>query len=532
MTESPVESGTDWHLPTHPQRPNTTPSIVRDSPTHAELKSFCELLEKWAGLKPFSSPAQLKAREALLIQLTREHGFASIGEMIDRLRSDPIGPLAWRVLGRATVGETHFFRHPAQFAELQGKILPELIEARAGTTRTLEIWSAGCSTGEEVYSLAIVLHRLLKFRPEWRISLVGSDLSLESLECARLGRYSHWSFRSTSSFEATRFFRRLGDLFVIEPGLRRVVRLAHHNLISGAPPPMPLEAGKIDLIVCRNVLIYFSRRAIERVLHQFEEALAPDGVFLPGPSEAPFITDLGIFQEKVSGQVTFYVKKGCTERRSLPFHSDQKPSCSTIGPGTQKAAPSDGGPEIPSSCDSLRPSPTRPTTTPARSVETVNLPPNSPPCPPGGPPSSESSTVGREQLLKKAWHAANQGELTRCLDLVAGAIALCPLDPEAHLLKGLILQDLGKTTEAIATLQRCVFLRWDLVLAHFYLGRLLLRTGDRKRGASHLRTVRALASCRAPDEPVLYSDDLTCGRLVEQVENLAPDDLNRRKETA
>jgi chemotaxis methyl-accepting protein methylase len=178
-----------------------------------------------------------------------------------------------------TVGETYFLRDPAQIAALRETILPDILMRRAAERR-VRMWSAGCSTGEEPYTLAILL--LEKHLADWDVLLVGTDVNRESLRVAREGRYPAWSFRATPAYVRDRYFEPVNTGWrVIEP-IRRMTRFAWTNL--GAESLMPPSAD-LDLVVCRNVTIYFDQPATQRLYGRLVDSLAPGGWLMLAPSD-------------------------------------------------------------------------------------------------------------------------------------------------------------------------------------------------------------------------------------------------------
>jgi chemotaxis protein methyltransferase CheR len=178
-----------------------------------------------------------------------------------------------------TVGETYFLRDPAHIAALRETILPDILTRRTAERR-IRMWSAGCSTGEEPYTLAILL--LEKHLADWDVLLVGTDVNRESLRVAREGRYPAWSFRATPEYVRDRYFEPADTGWrVIEP-IRRMTRFAWTNL--GAEAMLPPSAD-IDLVVCRNVTIYFDQLATQRLYRGLIDSLAPGGWLMLGPSD-------------------------------------------------------------------------------------------------------------------------------------------------------------------------------------------------------------------------------------------------------
>lgn len=181
-----------------------------------------------------------------------------------------------------TVGETYFFRDPSQISALRDTVLPELIDRRT-PERRLRMWSAGCSTGEELYTLAmLILDQGLPHDPAWDVLLVGTDVNRESLRLAREGRYAARSFRATPDETRERYFNAMDhDWRPIEP-IRRMTHFAWTNLGADQLIPPALE---LDLIMCRNVTIYFDDVATQRLYATLIRALSLGGWLLLGPSD-------------------------------------------------------------------------------------------------------------------------------------------------------------------------------------------------------------------------------------------------------
>jgi chemotaxis methyl-accepting protein methylase len=179
-----------------------------------------------------------------------------------------------------TVGETYFLRDPAQVAALRQVILPEILERRLGDRR-IRVWSAGCSTGEEPYTLAILLHEQT-ILDDWGVLLVGTDVNRESLRIAREATYPAWSFRATSEQFRQRYFEPVGMNWRLTDSVRRMVRFGWSNL---AADPLTPPSADFDLIACRNVTIYFDEAATQRLYRTLVAALAPGGWLVLGPSD-------------------------------------------------------------------------------------------------------------------------------------------------------------------------------------------------------------------------------------------------------
>ncbi|MFZ2855878.1 MAG: protein-glutamate O-methyltransferase CheR, partial [Rhodocyclaceae bacterium] len=186
-----------------------------------------------------------------------------------------------------TVGETYFYREPALFAALEQQILPPLIAARRAGSRSLRLWSAGCCTGEEAYTLAILLHRLLPDLDQWRISILATDINPRFLAQAQSGTYREWSFRNTPAWFKERYFTPgENGSYRLLPAIRRLVRFAYLNLVDDVYPTLESDTNGIDLVLCRNVLMYFEAQGIRAVLHKLRRALTPDGWLVLSATES------------------------------------------------------------------------------------------------------------------------------------------------------------------------------------------------------------------------------------------------------
>ncbi|MEQ8221904.1 MAG: CheR family methyltransferase, partial [Candidatus Eremiobacterota bacterium] len=183
-----------------------------------------------------------------------------------------------------TVGETYFFRDRRIFGVLEEKILPLLIEHGEKRGKYLKIWSAGCSTGEEPYSIAICVHKIISHIREWNIKIMGTDINTVSLEKAGRGIYTDWSFRETPPSFKEKYFDKINDhSFSIKSDIKKTVTFSCLNLAEDVYPDM---VHNTDIIFCRNVLMYFSHEIREKIISRFYDALVQGGWFFISPSEA------------------------------------------------------------------------------------------------------------------------------------------------------------------------------------------------------------------------------------------------------
>ena len=216
--------------------------------------------------------------------VARDHGLTTVSELVDKLRTRELtSALHDQVVDALTTNETTFFRDYNPWESLRTLVMPELL-ARKERTRTLAIWSAGCSSGQEPYSIAMSIREHFPELLTWQLSILGTDISGSVLDRARAGRYGQLEVnRGLPAHLLVRHFTRAGMEWEIEEPIRRMVRFEHHNL-NDAWPSMP----PFDLVLMRNVMIYFETEAKRRVLTKMHGQLAPHGYLLLGASETTY----------------------------------------------------------------------------------------------------------------------------------------------------------------------------------------------------------------------------------------------------
>jgi chemotaxis protein methyltransferase CheR len=243
--------------------------------------------------------------EARLRPVMRRHELTGMAELAARLRANPEPALADAVIEAMTTNETSWFRDVHPFEAIRTGILPELIAARAGT-RQLRVWSAACSTGQELYSLAMMLDMQFPELQVWDVALHGTDINLEVLEQARAARYSALEVnRGLPAPYLARYAERDGAAYVLAERIRGRAVFSKLNFI-GAWPVLP----RFDLVLCRNVLIYFDIEVRAHIVRRIRDNLAPGGFLVLGSSETS-LAGVDGFARVVFGRTTVYRKEAC-----------------------------------------------------------------------------------------------------------------------------------------------------------------------------------------------------------------------------
>lgn len=260
----------------------------------ASSRILAELLEARTGQE--LAPSRRWRIGSALSAIYREEGLAGPDDLIARLGRAPDTALARRVVEALLNNETYFFRDRAMFDQLADQVLPDLAERR-GSTRRLSIWSVGCSTGQEALSLAMLVLEDPRWR-NWTIDILGTDVSETVVETARSGCYSQFQIqRGLGVAQMLRWFSDGPNGWQAITELRRRVRFEVHNLLT--PPP---AGSRFDLILCRNVLLYFEGPNRARAFERMASALTSDGRLMLGAGETVIgQTDLFTPDSKLTG---------------------------------------------------------------------------------------------------------------------------------------------------------------------------------------------------------------------------------------
>jgi chemotaxis protein methyltransferase CheR len=224
--------------------------------------------------------------ESRLTPLAKRHGMRGVSELVAQLRSGPQNGLHTEVVEAMTTNETSFFRDINPFAAMERMVIPELVKARAAS-RSMAIWSAACSSGQEPYSLAMLIRHQFPHLSGWNVRIVASDISAEMLGRAAAGRYTQLEVnRGLPVPLLVKYFRRDGAAWQITDEIRQMIEFRAMNLVQswGAMPPL-------DVVFLRNVLIYFDVETKRRILARVRQVLRPDGYLFLGAAETTINID-------------------------------------------------------------------------------------------------------------------------------------------------------------------------------------------------------------------------------------------------
>jgi len=462
-----------------------------------------------------------------------EFGFADRERCVEWVLSGALTrPQLHALASHLTVGETYFFRERKTFDALSNVILPELIGRRRGREQRLRLWSAACCTGEEAYSLAILLQQLLPDWREWNVTILATDINERFLHKAATGVYGEWSFRDCNAPFKERHFSRTPDgRYQVAAQIRSWVTFAQLNLAEDRFPSLSTDTNAMDVILCRNLLLYFTPSHAHELVDKLYNALVDEGWLAVSPSECSQTLFSRFVTVNFPGAVV-YRKGGVEERRSLaratplpqglatgePFATPrgllEEPRVATTAAVTAEI-PAAGLQEASAGLAGLPAALVHAehAFSEGRYAEAVDT----------LLPAFASSAIGRGprafSLMARAY--ANQGKLTEALQWTSRWIDADRIEPAAYYLHAMILQEQGEWLGARRALQSAVYLQPDFALAHFALGNLARADARAAEASRHFANALRSLRQRSPDEPLPDSDGITVGRLMQTITALA-----------
>lgn len=405
------------------------------------------------------------------------------------LNSDQIEQLACYL----TVNETYFWREPQVFSALTDFILPELVEQKKMSDRKIRIWSAGCSSGEEAYSLAIALKIAIPNIREWNVKILATDINQTVLNKAKAGLYRQWSFRNCPPWLKSNYFDFRGDgVYEIIPEIRKMVSFANLNLVGDSFPSQKNDTRDFDLIFCRNVLMYLTPQWIGKISSQFFNALQKDGWFAVSSCELSQELFAQFKPVNFNGAVLY--RKGnknftpsVLEPETVTVHHIPFPVATNL-PVIEWTGLLNSNPE------------NIPPPEPEKKAEVTAI---------TAPAESAPETALKIRIL------ANQGHLYEALSICDEAIAADKLSVEFYFLRASILQEFDKSSEAIASLKQAIYLDPKFIMAHFTLGNLYIQNGKPKNAKIAFNNVLDLLSTRSDEEILPDSEGLSVQYIRE-----------------
>ncbi len=433
-----------------------------------------------------------------------DFGFDDVETCIHWLLSAPLTQTQIETLAdHLTIGETYFFREKNALEVLQNHILPALINARGqASLPQLRIWSAGCCTGEEPYSIAILLDKFFPALANWQVTILASDINPRFLQQAKEGRYRDWSFRATPAWVKEQYFIRRGKgEYQISERIKKRVTFFPLNLMEDTYPLFLNDTANLDVILCRNVLIYFDERGIDSVVKRFHRALTEGGWLIVGSTE--FST-------------RYYSQFAPVQHAGFTIYQKATQPGNVAGWPAKETAP------VPP-----RLAPPPPVVTEklygqalklfqqGRYAETVNaLKPN---LAAGGQSGKTALPFQSEAFLLLVKAYANQGLLAEARHWAEKTIAVDKLNPGHYYLLGTILQEQGQFDEASRAFKRVLFLEPNFTLAMVALGNMARQQGKNREASRYFNNSLLVLKNLAPDSVLFGSENTTAAEVMDNL---------------
>lgn len=450
------------------------PPILAPTPlSNAPLDRLCQIVERKTGL--IISPAKKRDLEKKIAAVINDANGShrSLETYFQQLESSPIS--LQTLVNELTIGESYFFRNHPHFAALQNTILPAIIEQKS-QEKVLKIWSAGSSTGEEPYSVAIMLERDFPMLSDWDVKIMATDLNTGFIERAKAGTYTKWSFRGVDKVTMDTYFNRNSDgRYSLIERIKNNVTFSKLNLAT-LPQRRDPFLSNCDLILCRNVLIYFKNLLATQICEAFSDCLDDQGFLLLGHSEAfPTIRNL----KTVYAHATYYYQK---DLQQTPPSRPPLARMSLV-PGLGLYDPdkmfSHENNKYENSTDAM---------------SAANN---------GRKQFETTQTNAIEQKLNAVRDLSMEGELDQAETLLQQLeVAEGRLDYRVYFLKALVADQLNSPEEALRHLKQAIFLNKEFTIGHYYQGIIAERFGDLSLAKRGYRNAYALAAELRPDSEV------------------------------
>lgn len=401
-----------------------------------------------------------------------------------------------RILSVCSVGETMFMRHPDQFRALAKIVFDGAV---GSSNRPLSVWSAGCSTGEEAYSLAALLAGFPS-----GVRVLGTDVSSRSIEKAKSGRYRYWSLRGVDPVSTTSWLDLDSINAEVRSPIRNLVDFKVQNLVTD---PYPRE---VDIIFCRNVLLYFREDSAAVVFQRFYEALRPSGVLFIGYVD-PMPSAETPFEEVNEGIARYYRKPAANVQVTVPAVRTLPPPPpeEVLGVTSLPLAP-----RVPSFGRRTAMEAKRATSRLSdRPAKPVSRPPSQP------PPMDPSTREKLNQSLGLARSLCAQGARDEALGLLEKLSEEHPLEIEPYVLTAMVADEGGKRDVALSAARRAYFLAPETPITAFLLAMCLDQLGQRQTADLRYQEARrALESVKDPLAPLAYAEGMTAYQLRRTID--------------
>jgi len=470
---------------------------MKNKSTYSLFSELCKVIAIHLGLHFPEERWNMLSRN--LILAAGEFGFEHQDEFIPWLISTNLNKKQLEILAKyLTISETFFWREQHVFSAITDSVIPELIASKRNREKSIRIWSAGCSSGEEPYSLAIAIHKTIPNIKDWKITILATDINPKSLSKAVTGIYTKWSFRNCPSWLRYNYFHDLGEgNYKIIPEIRDMVTFANLNLTEDIFPSQ-INTNAMDIIFCRNVLMYFTEEWVNKISENFFHSLNEDGWFVVSSCELSSNVFPNFIPVNYPGAILYH-------KRHKDLLTSIKPYSHVLVPDNNFNLTTNQSffeePVLNSTINDSDTSvyPTIPVKVPENDFTVI--------------PIAESEVIQDKVpvtiYVSEIRLLANKGCLQEALNLCNEGIAGDKLSIGLYSLRASILQELNKHCEAIASLKQAIYLDPNFIIGHFALGNLFIREGKTKNAKMHFKNVINLIGAFVDEDIIPESDGLS-----------------------
>lgn len=494
------------------------------------LSKLCEIIAAHVGLH-FPRDRWYDLERGVTCA-AKEFGFEDIESCIQWLSSSPLTKDQIEILAcNLTIGETYFFRDKRVFEILEKHIIPELISQRRVCEHRLRIWSAGCATGEEPYSIAIMLKKMIPDLREWNITILATDINPCFIQKGSNGVYTDWSFRETPMLIKERFFEKTKDgYFKISSDIKDMVTFSYLNLAEDSYPSLLNNTNAVDIIFCRNALMYFTKDKTSSVVQKLYRSIVSGGWLIVSPCEISKVFSSQFVTVNFPG-ATFY-RKGLESSqmveevfsREILLHDEADMSFNITY-------------DFPDKLPAETILPQMVTSDLEKGFERQEILKEK-------SPYEEAKDLYQQGLYQKAVEkltsllssnneiknnvtcqkemialliraCANHGKLNEALEWCEKAIAIDKMNPGFYYLHATMLQEQGCIEESVKSLKRALYLDSNFILVHFALGILSRKKGKLKESVKHLENALSTLNTLKEEDIIPESEGITVKRLKE-----------------
>lgn len=448
-------------------------------------QAICDYIKEHSGIL-VQNHQRIYLKE-IIVETCRHFNLSSTNDLLNNIQQTTHSQAFNFLINSITVNESYFFRDTEQLAFLKAYWLPQIIQQKnANSLKQISIWSAGCSGGQEIYSMAMLLDELLT-DDSWQQRLIGTDIDEKILKQAEQGLFNQWSLRSTPVDYINRYFHSLSDnMYELKSHIRQKVNFIKHNLKSFSGLDSMITNQKFDLILCRNVLIYFELETAQTIIQHFVNHLNVDGVLLLGSSDPLVTTPAALLKKSHDG--VFYFQ--CIDLASVikPIKYSTPPVLPILK-SSPVIKPNNYYKEHKIHKDNVK--------------ITLSVKQHMQ----SGHWQKALALIEQESqndyIKEKIICLTNLGQHHKAITVCNNAISQKNTDTGLYFLKGLIHNDNNQMPEAEQCYKKAIFLDLQFVEAHYHLG--LLYLSKMKKGPSQKSLKNALKYAQAkPGNSALF----------------------------